>query len=82
MIREVESVRPDFIIYVLMGESWDTRKGADTRIFDWTDSYLKKYYALVGIADGGNHDVYRWGADSIYYRPRRPGVTAVYRRLD
>jgi len=82
MIREVESVRPDFIIYVLMSESWDTRKGADTRIFDWTDSYLKKYYALVGIADGGNHDVYRWGADSIYYRPRRPGVTAVYRRLD
>jgi 4-amino-4-deoxy-L-arabinose transferase-like glycosyltransferase len=82
MIREVESVRPEFIIYVLMRESWDTREGADTRIFDWTDSYLKKYYTLVGIADGGNHDVYRWGADSMDYRPRRLGVTAVYRRLD
>jgi len=82
MIHEVESVRPEFIIYVLMRESWDTREGADTRIFDWTDSYLKNYYTLVGIADGGNHDVYRWGADSMDYRPRRLGVTAVYRRLD
>jgi hypothetical protein len=82
MIREVESVRPEFIIYVLMRESWDTREGADLRIFDWTDSYLKNYYTLVGIADGGNHDVYRWGADSMDYRPRRLGVTAVYRRLD
>jgi hypothetical protein len=82
MIHEVESVRPEFIIYVLMRESWDTREGADTHIFDWTDSYLKSYYTLVGIADGGNHDVYRWGADSMHYRPRRLGVTAVYRRLD
>ena len=81
MIREVESVKPEFLVYVLMRESWDTRSGADLAIFDWTDSYVHKYYTLEGIADGGNHDIYRWGEDTKGYRPRRPEVTVVYRRV-
>jgi 4-amino-4-deoxy-L-arabinose transferase-like glycosyltransferase len=80
MIREVESVRPEFIVYVFMRDSWDKRSGADTHIFDWADAYVKKYYTLDGIADGGNHDVFRWGSDSWNYRPRRPEFLAVFRR--
>lgn len=80
MIHEVESVKPRFIVYVLSRASWDTRAGADMRIFDWTDDYLKKNYTLVGIADGGNHDIYRWGDDATNYRPRRTEFTAVYLR--
>jgi hypothetical protein len=81
MIREVESVRPEFLVYVLMRDSWDTRLGADTSIFDWADAYVKKYYTLEGLADGGNHDIYRWGPDSWNYRPRKPEVTVIYRRI-
>ena len=80
MIREVESARPLFIVYVLSRDSWDTRAGADMRIFDWTDDYLKKNYALVGVADGGNHDIYRWGDEAIDYRPRRKEFIAIYQR--
>lgn len=81
MIREVESVKPEFLVYVIMRESWDTRAGADTGIFDWIDSYVRKYYTLEGIADGGNHDIYRWGENTKGYRGRRPEVTVVYRRV-
>lgn len=80
MIREVEAVQPLFVVYVLSRDSWDTRAGADTYIFDWTDAYLKNHYSLVGVADGGNHDLYRWGDEAMNYRPRRKEFVAVYRR--
>ena len=81
MIKEVESVQPEFFIYVLMHESWITRKNADTHILDWTESYIREHYELVGIADGGNHDVYRWGRGAEAYRPRRNEyVMVVHRR--
>ena len=80
MIREVESVKPLYLVYVLSRDSWDTRSGADTHIFDWTDAYVRENYALVGIADGGNRDVYRWGHEAMGYRPRRKEFVAIYQR--
>jgi hypothetical protein len=80
MIKEIETVKPEIIVYVLMHESWNIQAGADQRIFDWADSYVKQRYTLEGIADGGNHNVYRWGQDAGQYRPRKPEVILVYRR--
>ena len=80
MIKEIETVKPELFVYVLMHESWLTKARADQKIFDWIGSYVKEHYTLEGIADGGNHDVYRWGPDAIYYRPRKPEVILVYRR--
>jgi len=80
MIHEVESVKPLYIVYVLSRDSWDTRSGADTHIFDWTDAYVRDNYKLEGIADGGNQDVYRWGPSASTYRPRKPTFIAIYRR--
>jgi hypothetical protein len=80
MIREVESVKPLYVVYVLSRDSWDTRSGADTHIFDWTDAYVRGNYTLVGIADGGNRDVYRWGYEAVSYRPRRKEFVAIYQR--
>ncbi len=80
MIQEVESVKPLYIVYVLSRDSWDTRSGADTHIFDWTDAYVRDNYKLEGIADGGNQDVYRWGPSASTYRPRKPSFVAIYRR--
>jgi hypothetical protein len=82
MIKEVEANKPEFIVYILMHESWNTREHADTRIFDWADSYIKAHYGLVGIADGGNHDVYRWGPDALTYRPRKPESVLIFQRLN
>ena len=80
MIREVESAKPLYVVYVLSRDSWDTRSGADTHIFDWTDGYVRGNYTLVGIADGGNRDVYRWGYEAMNYRPRRKEFVAIYQR--
>jgi hypothetical protein len=80
MIREIDSVKPEYFVYILMHESWNTREHADTRILDWTEAYIQEHYALVGIADGGNRDVYRWGADAANYRPRKPEFVLLFRR--
>jgi hypothetical protein len=80
MIREIDSIKPEYFVYVLMHESWNTREHADTRILDWTEAYIREHYELVGIADGGNHDVYRWGAGAANYRPRKLEFVMVFRR--
>ena len=80
MIREIQATRPEIIVYVLMRESWNTREHADLRVFGWMDAYLKNHYSLTGVADGGNHDIYRWDVESTKYRPRRNEFIAVYRR--
>ena len=80
MIREVETAKPEFLVFIQMHESWNTRQHADERIFDWMDSYIKSNYTLEGIADGGNHDIYAWGPQAAFYRPRKPEFTLIYRR--
>ena len=79
-IREVESAAPEFIVYVLVDRSWLKRPRSDQHIFQWADAYTREHYSLVGIADGGNHDVYVWGPEAQAYRPRRPEVVLVYKR--
>jgi hypothetical protein len=80
-IREVESAAPEFIVSVLIRESWLVRTGANPQIFSWMESYLREHYTLVGVADGGgNHEVYKWGREARDYRPRRPDVVLVFRR--
>lgn len=77
----MEAARPEFIVSVLVPDSWLIRAGADPQFFAWMESFLKEHYALAGIADaGGNREVYRWGADAAGYRPRRPEVVLVFRR--
>ncbi|HET8965017.1 MAG TPA: glycosyltransferase family 39 protein [Candidatus Acidoferrum sp.] len=82
-IREVEASAPEFIVSVFINQSWLRRSRSDDLIFRWADTYVREHYRLVGIADGGrNHDIYRWGTDTLTYRPRRPEVVVIYRRRE
>jgi len=80
-IREVETAKPEYMVYVLIERSWLRRPHSDERIFQWADAYTRDHYSLAGVADGGgNHEIYRWGADAQDYRPRRPEVVLIYKR--
>jgi hypothetical protein len=80
MIKEIEAVKPEVLVCVMMNNSWIVDPQADQKIFDWMQAYSKEHYTREGVADGGNHDVYRWGLDTGKYRPRRPEFILVYRR--
>ena len=79
-IREVESQKPEIIVSVMILESWGRRPDSKDLVLRWADSYLRANYSFIGIADGGNHDIYRWGPAAASYRPRRAAVLLVFRR--
>jgi len=78
--HEIEAAKPEFLVSVMITGSWYGSGEFDPTLLSWVDSYINKDYALVGIADGGNHDEYRWGPDALSYHPRRPTVILVFRR--
>jgi hypothetical protein len=63
MIQEVESARPEYVIYVNVRSSWvQSTASISPVLFDWFDRYQQDQLQLVGLveipADG--QAVYRW----------------------
>lgn len=82
MIREIESVRPKYIIFVSVSTSWLARPDSIQTIFQWFDSYQQKYYQRIGVIDifPNKATDYRWGEESYQYAPRSPYWLAVFER--
>jgi len=82
LIREVESARPKFIVFVNVRSSWIIRPESQTLIFDWAKSYLEENYVRVGIVDIlQDQTIYLWDDDAVGYSPRSAAFLEVYRRI-
>ncbi len=51
MIREIESAKPRYIIFVNSGFSWLTRPDSDRHIIYWANKYLEDNYRLKGVVN-------------------------------
>jgi len=51
MIRELETNRPEYIVFVNMASSWSRRPDSPVRIDDWWNAYSAQNYRLIGAAD-------------------------------
>lgn len=82
MIREIETARPEFLIFVNVLTSWLPRPGSNKLIFRWFQQYRQKYYEQVGVIDiiSRRRTVYRWGRRSVEYSPRSDHWILVLRR--
>lgn len=82
MIKEVESIRPKFIIFVYVPFSWSISQKSERLLFDWFDQYHRKYYRRVGIVDilSLESTVYRWDENCIGYKPRSGYWVSIYKR--
>jgi hypothetical protein len=49
MIREIEAVKPEYLVYVSYGFSWNFRSDSDRAILQWFDEYAGRLYQQVGI---------------------------------
>ncbi len=49
MIDEIESSRPEYLVYVDVATSWMPKPGADWYIFTWLKTYLRGNYNLAGV---------------------------------
>jgi len=51
MIRQIESARPKYVIFVGVPTSWLRRPESESLILTWVDQYIKTYYGVVGLVN-------------------------------
>ena len=51
MIRQIESARPKYVIFVGVPTSWVRYPKSESLIFTWVDQYVKTYYDVVGLVN-------------------------------
>jgi hypothetical protein len=82
MISEIESARPEFLVFVNIPTSWLVQPDSWKMIFRWFEQYKNKYYGQVGIIDiiSPEPTIYRWDRESENYEPRSIYWLSVFRR--
>ena len=66
MIAEIESARPEYLIYVDVPFSWLPTPGSDGYIFEWTLTYTRANYKLVGVDQGLRRSLHLPEGPSIF----------------
>jgi hypothetical protein len=51
MIRQIESARPKYVISIGVRSSWLQQRTSEGMIFAWADSYVGKFYDVVGLVN-------------------------------
>jgi len=54
MMREIEAVQPEYLVYVSYEFSWLFNPGSDRTILRWFDDYAGRFYERVGIVQPGS----------------------------
>jgi hypothetical protein len=82
MIRQIETVKPKFLILVNIPTSWMPRSNSEQLIINWCNQYCPQYYRMVGIVDLVSKDniIYRWGQDAIDASPLSPFPIIIFQR--
>ena len=80
MMDEVEAAKPEYLVGVLVAQSWLRRPGSDTAILTWAQKYIAENYRVVGIADIAMTTTYRWDEQAEGYTPRSKYSMILYKR--
>lgn len=82
MISEIESARPEFLIFVNVRSSWLVRPTSEKMIFNWFRSYEQKYYKTIGVIDlvSPEKTISHWRDAGVEYSPRSRYWLAIFRR--
>jgi hypothetical protein len=76
MIREIETARPDYLVFVKVDESWLMREQSDRKILDWYDQYSKTNYDLVRVIKESDDEMGK--TDPL--AGRTPGLLLLFER--
>jgi hypothetical protein len=84
LIQEVERNRPEYVVYVDVGESWGDRDRAPqaSAFLAWIKEYSDKYYELDGVAEVGDSPAYVWGNAAKNYSSRSSQALYLFKRKD
>jgi predicted PhzF superfamily epimerase YddE/YHI9 len=83
MIQEIETGRPDLLIYVDDRESlgtWNATAPEVIALLSWAQKYMQDQYERVGVVDIGESIQYVWGDAARTYLPRSGKAIYVLKR--
>jgi hypothetical protein len=80
MMEEIEAAKPEYLVGVLVAQSWLRRPGSDTAILAWAQKYIADHYRVVGVADIALATTYRWDEQAAGYVPRSNYSMILYKR--
>jgi hypothetical protein len=82
MIRQIETARPAYVVFVSVSTSWLARPGSERTILAWADRYLTENYELCGEVAIVDEDrtVYRWERDAAELPPGVQGLMVLRRK--
>ncbi len=80
MIDEIENVKPEYVVKVMVPASWLRKANSDTAILYWAEKYIADNYRIVGVADIAIETTYRWDESAEGYRPVSKYSVYLYKR--
>lgn len=82
MIRQIETAKPEFVVYVNVPTSWLMRPSSHTEILKWVPGFLDAGYVQVGLLDivAPDRTDRFWDADVVGKKPASARWLGVYRR--
>ena len=82
MIREIESNKPEYLVWVGYKLSWMVNSSSDLQIFGWFQKYAGEFYEKVGIVDtrATGETIYLWDDDARNYHGSVEQYLVVYKR--
>ncbi len=80
LIKDVETTRPRFVVYVNHGISWATYPNTDASIFNWFGTYQQENLRLIGVADKlpDGRVNYVWDNAVNTYQPQGTSYVGVF----
>jgi hypothetical protein len=80
MIQEVESAKPEVLVFVWVPTSWLRRVDSHDLLFKWFETYQAAYYSLTGLVNiFNNTSVYQWG-QKVKWPPESDYWIAILKR--
>ena len=77
MIREIESVKPEYLVFVNVKESWLAQGESQQQIFQWYEQYSKANYDLIRML---HEKVEKTTEGDPQLVDRAPGYLLLYQR--
>ena len=82
MIREIETAKPKFLVFINVPTSWTIKQTSNKMILEWFGRYQQKYYDKVGAVDILDFDrtFFVWGPDAAEYKYVSTQRISVFKR--
>ena len=83
MIREIETAKPKFLIFVSIQSSWLRQPDSILYLFDWFAEYQERFYRRVGVVDliSARETRFLWDEESEGYTPMSTYWVGIYERI-